>query len=376
MISIQRVLHFFIGTEAELMKLFPVIVEAKRRGYRCTLIANGQNDCRLSPFLALVGETDVTLDICAERPASKSSLHYILWMLRTARGGVPKIRAFIRGIPDAQHLMVVHGDTLSTAMGAWIARKSGLPYVHIESGLRSFNFLSPFPEELDRLYGSLHSVLNFCPGKAYAAYAAKRFRGEAVDTVYNTGMETLHYFVDDNGQSRHPQMPETPYFMFMIHRQENLLSRDFMVNTVEHVARLAEKMPCVFIYHQQSREAMEKFGVYGRLADHPQVTLLPRQGYGNFVRLVSQSQFVISDGCGNQQEFYYLGKPYLIMRTSVEESSEGLNHNAMVFGGEYGNIERFLTLYPQYTKPPIVPEAQPSRIILDSLDAYFARDRA
>lgn len=64
-------------------------------------------------------------------------------------------------------LAIIHGDTLTTAMGAWICKTIKLPYVHIESGLRSFNFLSPFPEELDRLYGSSYSIVNFCPGKVH-----------------------------------------------------------------------------------------------------------------------------------------------------------------------------------------------------------------
>src|SRR6185503_1487752 len=48
-------------------------------------------------------------------------------------------------------LILVHGDTMSTLLGALAGRFAGVPVAHVESGLRSFRVLHPFPEELTRL---------------------------------------------------------------------------------------------------------------------------------------------------------------------------------------------------------------------------------
>ena len=48
-------------------------------------------------------------------------------------------------------IVLVHGDTFSTLLGALMGKLARLPVGHIESGLRSFNWFHPFPEELTRI---------------------------------------------------------------------------------------------------------------------------------------------------------------------------------------------------------------------------------
>jgi UDP-N-acetylglucosamine 2-epimerase (non-hydrolysing) len=363
--------HFFIGTEAELYKLFPVIRRLEAAKINCHIITNGQNDISGNLFLDQV-QKSIELDICVKFPNNKRMGAYASWFFRTAIHGKKLVKKYYRGRDLNQNLFIVHGDTLSTMMGAWIANRCNVPYAHIESGLRSHNLLSPFPEEIDRYYASLHSVINFCPKKEYALYAAKAFRGKAVDTVYNTGLETLFWALENNKLVPKAAIHENDYFMFMLHRQENLLNRDFLCQTMEHIIKLAAKIHCVFIYHTQTKAAMESAGIWSSLAEHPNFTLLSRRSYQNFISLVEHSKFVISDGCGNQQEFFYMGKPYLILRNKVEEDSEGLNFNAKVFGGDLSSIERFYDDYTFYEKPAIVPTILPSEIICEEILQYFS----
>lgn len=366
----MRRLHFIIGTQAELMKLFPVINAAKDRGFETRIISTGQNDLVSCPYLERARSV-VDMDIRANTAKKKDASNYLGWFVGTARNGRKLLGEYFTDEMRSESLCVVHGDTLTTTMGAWMCKKLKLPYAHIESGLRSFNFLSPFPEEFDRLYGSSYSVMNFCPGKIHADYAQKRFKGQAVDTVYNTGIETLYDAVERIGDTRHPQQPSCPYFMFMLHRQENIMSADFVRRVAEKIMTMADAMACVFIYHEQTRAKMQEFGVFDDIAKHPNITLLPRQEYLDFVRLVLQTEFIATDGCGNQQEFYYLGKPYLILRTSVEKDTEGLGWNAKVFDNDFDGIPDFLGEYHNYTKPRVVPEVSPSKIIVDSVERWF-----
>lgn len=366
----MRELYFFVGTQAELMKLFQVINVARNRGVDCKIISTGQNELTSCPYLQKAHST-VDLDITKKRSKQKNATGYLGWFFSTARNGRKVLKEYFTPERRKNALCVVHGDTLTTTMGAWICKSLKLPYVHIESGPRSFNFLSPFPEEFDRLYGSTYSVMNFCPGEIHQQYAAKKFRGKAVDTIYNTGIETLYDALKENGDSRHNLQPDEKYFMFMLHRQENIMSRKFVCQIVCQIMKMADKMPCVFIYHQQTKDKMIEFGVFDTLANHPKVTLLPRQEYTDFIKLVNYAEFIATDGCGNQQEFYYLGKPYLILRTSVERNTEGLNWNAKVFGNDFDGIAGFLEEYPRYIKPRVVPKVLPSEIVVKEIENWF-----
>lgn len=366
----MKTLFFFVGTQAELMKLFAVINRARDKGFDCKIIASGQNDLHSCPYLEMA-HSRVDIDISVRKSSDKSASNYISWFVRTAQNGKNVLKEYFTPTIRKESLCVIHGDTLTTTMGAWICKSLHLPYAHIESGLRSFNFLSPFPEEFDRLYGSRYSVMNFCPGLVHAEYAEKKFRGQAIDTQYNTGIETLMDALRKNAGTCHPDQPNCKYFMFMLHRQENIMNRKFVCNVVDQIVKMSRRMHCVFIYHEQTKAKMIEFGVFDRLNNNSNITILPRQSYLDFIKLVCHSEFITTDGCGNQQEFYYLGKPYLILRTSVEKNTEGLGWNAMVFDNNFNTMQTFIDSYHNYERPAVNPKVLPSEIIVDSFSKWF-----
>jgi UDP-N-acetylglucosamine 2-epimerase (non-hydrolysing) len=366
----MNILYFFIGTEAELMKMFRVISLASQQGFICKIISNGQNIINNSYFLPLSG-AKIDIDLSENASASKSSLGYLQWFLKTQKKGIQVMKRELELQKNNNCLMVVHGDTLSTLMGARIAKKVKMKYVHVESGLRSYHWFSPFPEEIDRFFSSLHSEINFCPQDNYAEYAAKRFKGKAVSTSYNTGIETLMFAVEENKKNSLARPVEEPYFFMAIHRQENLMSKSFMKSTIEHILTLSKNIKCVFVYHIQTYNALCKFGLWDDICNASNIEVVQRLPYSEFINYIYNSEFVIADGCGNQQEFYYLGKPYLIMRTKVEKDSEGLGWNAKCFENKFDEIDKFYYEYKDFIRPMIVPDIVPSEIIVGELIEYF-----
>lgn len=366
----MNILYFFIGTEAELMKMFKVISLARKEGFECKIISNGQNIVNESSFLELAGG-GIDIDLSGNASTTKDSGGYLKWFIKTEKEGIRVLRKEMQMHREDNCLLVVHGDTLSTLMGARIAKKIGMNYVHVESGARSFNWLSPFPEEIDRFFSSLNSKINFCPKDSYAEYAAKRFKGKSVSTKYNTGIETLYYALEKNEKDNLSPIMDCPYFVLALHRQENLLSKQFMQKTVDEVLKLAEKIKCLFIYHVQTYDALCKFELWGKIENNPNITIVKRLPYCEFINAIYYSEFVVADGCGNQQEFYYMGKPYLIMRTEVEEESEGLGWNAKYFGNDYNAICEFYNIYHEFKKETIKPDVLPSVIIVNELKKYF-----
>lgn len=364
----MRKIYFFIGTEAELMKMFRVIQEARHRGYDCKIISNGQNDIKCSPYLELVGGK-IDVDLTEQMPSEKSTWSYLKWFIKTEQLG---IRVMKREKEECRNemLMIVHGDTMSTLMGARIARKCHIEYMHVESGFRSYNWLSPFPEEIDRYLASKYAVINFCPKSEATEYASKAFKGKAVNTLYNTGIETLFCALEQIEYEGRKNPIGEKYFLTAIHRQENLLNESFMKKTFSLIFEFSKKMKCVFIYHIQTERALKKFGLWDKFETCPNIIKIPRQEYTTFINYVIHSEYVMADGCGNQQEFYYLGQPYLIMRTEIEEKSEGLGWNAMCFKGDFEKVKEFVEQYETYKKDRIKLEKRPSDIIMDAIDVY------
>ena len=66
--------YFFIGTEAELIKLFPVIVECQNAGIICNIIATGQNDLGRSRILEYVRLNGKFIELSKEKDIKKNAV--------------------------------------------------------------------------------------------------------------------------------------------------------------------------------------------------------------------------------------------------------------------------------------------------------------
>ena len=95
-------------------------------------------------------------------------------------------KLFLAGERPEKSVVLVHGDTFSTLLGALAGRLTGQRVAHVESGLRSFNLWHPFPEELTRLAVFRLAHLAFCPDD----WANPISRGTGIDAV-NTAGNTL-----------------------------------------------------------------------------------------------------------------------------------------------------------------------------------------
>jgi UDP-N-acetylglucosamine 2-epimerase (non-hydrolysing) len=351
-----------------LIKLYPVLLEAKSRGYAVRVVASGQNDISQSYFLKAFNGGVLDIDLCPKPPVIKSALAKLKWFLTTETRGVRVLKQHFESKNLSDIFFVIHGDTLSTVMGARLAKKLGLRFGHIEAGYRSFNWLCPFPEEIDRYYGSLHSVLNFSPGEGPTANLRNN-RGRAVDTKFNTIIETLDLALNAQQPPPVESLKGKKYFVFVFHRQENLLNQRMCEAVIPKIQKLAEKIHCLFLYHDYTRARLSKLGLFQKLLDDRNVTASPRLGYFDFIKVVSDAEFVVTDGAGNQQEMFYLGKPCLLLRNKID-GTEGMGLTTKLYNGEFDSILRFYDEYPSFRKERTGYTVKPSAVIMDAIDRY------
>lgn len=352
---------FFVGTAAELVKVAPVIRAVRTRGLACTVVASGQNDLRGSDLWQLAGldGADVTLSTRPIPPRATGLARFLVRTTATSRGEL--LRAFLPHEPRLSKA-VVHGDTVSTLMGAMLFRSLGAPVHHIEAGLRSFRWREPFPEEICRVLVTRLADVAYCPNE----WAAEHLAGRRMRTVV-TGGNTL-YDALGLALAERPELPSLPkeYFVLVVHRQENLFGSAFLRSVVDRVRAMRDRPRCVFVMHALTKRALEDAGICRDLERDDSFVLLPRQPYVAFAHVLANCAYLVTDGGSNQEEAYYLGKPCLLMRR-VTERIEGLEENVVLARDPVVEIEGFMRDAARWSRPRVVLDVSPSAMIAEDL---------
>ena len=362
--SQHREVYFFIGTEAEFIKIFPVIVECRNKDMICNIIASGQNDIKKSRIWEILDDNVGYFELSKESDIKKNAKGLLAWFIKTYKKA-PKLIGERFGILNGK-LLVVHGDTVSTLMGAWVGYKLGMKVCHVEAGLRSHNIFNPFPEEIDRMLTSSKATMHFAPGDEPTSNL-KKAKGMIVNTRYNTIIDSLSMSEDIELKNKDIYaLHDIDYFVFVMHRQENLMNKTFFKECIRKVQKLAEKRHCVMILHEPTRVALEELNILEELQKDTDFTLLPRVDYFDFMKLLEGAKYVITDGGSNQEELSYMGKPTLIMRKTTERL-DGIGKNARLYNGDTDNILKMDEAYKEMMRERVIPNTSPSKIIADEL---------
>ena len=365
----QRKLFFFIGTEAELIKLFPVMLQLTREEIPYAIVASGQNDLKISSILQALNGGRVDLELSEEKNIEKSAAGLLRWYMATWSNARTQLLQTFGAETLRDGIMVVHGDTVSTLMGAYLGRKLGMQVAHVEAGLRSHNWFSPFPEEIDRVLSSRKATIHFAPGREAVANLQKAHaKGCIVDTVYNTIIDSLAYSrrVPCRNEAVQALCHGELYFVFVMHRQENLANKKLVEAMVARVSAQARTVRCVMILHKPTEVTLTQMGLLDSLRKDSRFTLLPRVEYFDFMKLLDGAAFVITDGGSNQEELAYMGKPCLIMRDRTERT-DGLGENARLYGGDLQAVDDFVQTYDRYRREPVSPVQSPAERIAKEL---------
>lgn len=348
-----------VGTRAQLIKTAPLIKELCLREAPLRFVFSGQHSETIDDILEefKIPAPDENL---ARGFEADTLFKGIKWVMGTLYRFVFK-KNLIFGNTDKNSIVITHGDTTTTAIVAFFAKIYGYKVAHLESGLRSFNLLKPFPEELNRLMTFCFSDIYFCPNE-WAVNNLKRYKGIKLNTHGNTLIDSLKLsFINIQSSDK-----SDSYAIVSIHRFENLFSKKRFKMIIEEVIKLSFKMKVKFVLHPVTEKKLKKAEMYNQLMNNDRVELIPRMGYFAFMRLMKNAQMVITDGGSNQEECSYLGIPCLLMRAETERI-EGLGDNIVISGFKPDMITAFTENYKKYKKPMSESSQSPSRLISDFL---------
>jgi len=224
--------------------------------------------------------------------------------------------------PDA---VVVQGDTTTSTAGAIAAFNRGIPVVHAEAGLRSFNIFSPFPEEANRKITTQLASLHLAP----TSVSRDNLLREAVtpEDIYITGntvIDALYDVVDKKVPFEDKALKDVAaeaesgkkLVLVTTHRREN--QGDAMRGVGRALARLADEHSDVVFVLPAHKNPVVREAVLPFIEGKSNVVVTEPLAYGQFTHLISLSTVVLTDSGGVQEEAPGLGKPVLVMRENTE----------------------------------------------------------
>lgn len=305
--SVPSVLVVF-GTRPEAIKLAPVILEL-----------NGGNR-RLHPIVYHTGQhstmADSVLDWFNIRPEIRLQVMQPDQDLSslTARLLEQLSATLVQHSPDA---VLVQGDTATAMAASMAAFYKAIPVAHVEAGLRTGDLQRPFPEEFNRRVIALASTLHFAPTAAGAE--ALRREGVAADRIFvvgNTVVDGLRITRDRLSQRDRVFSDRLTRVLITAHRRESFGSPfEEICQAIRTVADRNKNIQFIFPVHLNPnvRNPVSRW-----LSGHEQIELTEPARYEHFIKLMLDSDLILTDSGGVQEEAAVLGKPTLILRQTTE----------------------------------------------------------
>ena len=231
--------------------------------------------------------------------------------------------------------VLVVGDVNSTLACALVATKKGIPVIHVEAGLRSFD--RAMPEEINRILTDQISDLLFTTEHSGKENLLGEGIGESrIRFVGNVMIDTLHrnleraipvaQILKEAGRGN-LLAGGKGYAVLTMHRPSNVDEPVTLRTLLEVVLKISQQLPIIFPLHPRTRAMIEKFGL-AELLDTPEILLLPPMGYLEMLGLMKDARLVLTDSGGIQEETTALGVPCLTLRNNTERPitvDEGTN---------------------------------------------------
>ena len=216
--------------------------------------------------------------------------------------------------------VIVVGDVNSTIACTLAAKKIGIPVAHLEAGLRSGD--RTMPEELNRIATDALADLLWTPSadanENLEREGIPKSRIELVGNIMIDSLEMMRPAIESRRCARRLGLEAKHYGIVTIHRPSNVDDAEQLGKLARVILDAARHLPVVFPVHPRTRQRLEAAGLWKTLAEGKGVTLTEPLGYTDFMSLVFECRYVLTDSGGIQEETTYLGVPCLTLRENTE----------------------------------------------------------
>lgn len=236
-------------------------------------------------------------------------------------------------IKEKPDLVILFGDVNSTLACSVACSKISfgknetIPVAHVESGLRSFD--KTMPEEINRIVTDLLSKYLFVTEKAGVTNLLNE--GVSKEKIFLTGDVMIDSLIMNEKNFMKSKILKNyglnsgKYLLVTIHRPvnvdkiENSKKIINIFNTISgYFHDISGEYRIVFPIHPRTLKMFSKFKLYSILESITNVILIEPAGYSDFISLLSNCKFVMTDSGGIQEEATFLKVPCLTLRDSFE----------------------------------------------------------
>jgi len=219
---------------------------------------------------------------------------------------------FAASRPD---LVLAQGDTSTVMCSALSCFYLGIPFGHVEAGLRTFDARNPFPEEFNRVAVTRLAQLHFCPTvRARDNVLAEHVDAAAAHITGNTVIDALHFTVAK--LELRPALPYHHDILVTAHRRENFGAP--FANICGALLDLCREFPRLRILYPVHPNPNVREAAARLLAGEPRITLAAPLDYPDLVAAMQGARLILTDSGGIQEEAPALRKPVLVLRAVTE----------------------------------------------------------
>lgn len=242
--------------------------------------------------------------------------------------------AIAPALADAPDLVLVQGDTSSALGAARAAWTAGIPVGHVEAGLRTHDRCLPWPEEQYRVAIDAQAALLFAPTELAADnLIAEQVPGD-IHVTGNTGVDSLLRVL-----ATVPPAPRRrtgyPRILVTCHRRESWGDGLRSVAAAAIALAAARDARIAFVLHPNPHVAAE---IRAILDGQINIRLLEQLGHRELVAAMRNSDLVLSDSGGVQEEAPTIGVPLLVLREKTERPEALATGNMRLVGTDTRRI--------------------------------------
>ncbi|WP_018754692.1 non-hydrolyzing UDP-N-acetylglucosamine 2-epimerase [Paenibacillus terrigena] len=311
------------GVRPEAIKMAPLILELEKHPDQIESIVcvTAQHRQMLDQVLEVFNiHPNFDLDVMKDR----QTLNEIT--IRVLQGLEPVLQ---EAKPD---IILVHGDTLTTFLASYAAFMQQIKVGHVEAGLRTWNKMSPYPEELNRQLTGVIADLHFSPTKISANNLYNENKSESMVFVTgNTVTDVFQYTVQQD--YTHPVLEWAKgkrLILMTAHRRES--QGEPHRNIFRAVKRIADEFEDVAIVYPVHLSPAVKEPAYEILGNHPRIQLIEPLDVVDLHNFYPHTHLILTDSGGLQEEAPSFGVPVLVLRDTTERP-EGIEAGTLELVG-------------------------------------------
>lgn len=262
--------------------------------------------------------------------------------------------------------VLVYGDTNTTLAAAIAAKRTALPLIHFEAGVRTND--NSMPEEINRLLTDRLADINYCCTQQNLDNLLAEGYGTSISsTPFYTGDLMLDAFLQiETGKLEHHIPAE--YILCTIHRAANLQKKENLAGIVEGLNALHKNIPVVMPVHPHTKKKLDEYDLQASFIQ------LPPVGYPQMKKLLEGCRYVITDSGGTSREAYFMQKKSLIIMDKpfwpeIIDAGSALQTNAGS-ADIINNAEKLSSLKAE-PDSSIFGNGNAAKLIHQHLEAYF-----